>query len=126
MVSKLESITLWVSNMKRSLEFYRKMGILPRFISPDQEFASLQTKGAALQLHAGGKPHPRLLEAMHIDFAVDDVDKAYVRLRARGLKFKGVPEDRPWGERSAYLTDPDGFVLEISGPLKKRKQANRK
>jgi lactoylglutathione lyase len=126
MVSKLESITLWVSEMKRSLEFYRKLGILPRYVSPDLGFAALRTKGATLQLHGGGKPHPRLLEAMHIDFAVSDVDQAYKRLTARGLTFKGVPKNRPWGERSAYLADPDGYVLEISGPLKKTKSSARK
>jgi len=116
--AKIGSITLWVSNLARSLEFYRKIDIVPRYVSPDNRFAMLDTKGCTLQLHAGGKPSSRLLGAMHIDLESADVDKTYLAWKKNGIAFEKPPRNMPWGERSAYLKDPDGYVFEISGPLR--------
>ena len=117
MVTTIGSITLWITRMARSLAFYRKIGIPPRFVSPDRQFAMLDTGGCTLQLHAGGKPSARLQGAMHIDLTTRDVDRTYRAWKKKGVTFLKPPENMPWGERSAYLKDPDGYVFEISGPI---------
>jgi len=45
---------------------------------------------------------------------VDDVDKAYQDLKAKGVKFITEPKDQHWGARTATFTDPDGnkFTIE--------------
>jgi uncharacterized glyoxalase superfamily protein PhnB len=48
-----------------------------------------------------------------IEFAVDDVDGEYARLK--GLQIEWVQEltTQPWGHRAFYVRDPDGNVLNF-------------
>ena len=51
-----------------------------------------------------------------IEFAVDDVDREYARLK--GLQLEWVQEltTQPWGHRAFYVRDPDGNVLNFHTP----------
>ncbi len=56
----------------------------------------------------------------HLALEVDDVDAAYAELAARGVPFASPPEDFPPGApsmRIAFLTDPDGNLVELAQPL---------
>jgi lactoylglutathione lyase len=53
---------------------------------------------------------PRSLFAVFMD----DCDAEYERLKARGVHFIKPPVTQPWGQRTAYFTDPDGNIWEIS------------
>lgn len=39
---------------------------------------------------------------------VDDVDEVVSSLRAQGMTILREAADMPWGERLAYVTDPEG------------------
>ncbi|MGZ4383793.1 MAG: VOC family protein [Gaiellaceae bacterium] len=43
----------------------------------------------------------------------DDVDAEVERLRAHGVPVLRQPESMPWGERLAYVEDPDGNPIAI-------------
>ncbi len=48
----------------------------------------------------------------HIAFDVDDADRLYRELSAKGVRFTGPPQD--FGTvKACYFTDPDGITLEI-------------
>jgi catechol 2,3-dioxygenase-like lactoylglutathione lyase family enzyme len=51
--------------------------------------------------------------AQEIAFEVDDVDAAHAACVAAGARSFRPPEDRPWGERTGYLLDPDGALVEL-------------
>ena len=51
--------------------------------------------------------------AVELAFEVDDVDGAYARALTEGARGWRPPEDRAWGERTAYLLDPDGGLVEL-------------
>lgn len=51
--------------------------------------------------------------ALELAFEVDDVDVAYEKALAAGARGWRPPQDRPWGERTAYLLDPDGAMVEL-------------
>ncbi|MCK4424817.1 VOC family protein, partial [Candidatus Bathyarchaeota archaeon] len=53
------------------------------------------------------------LVSTSVEFIVDDVDKVYVHLESKGVKFIKELHDEPWGGRQATFTDPDGNILEI-------------
>ena len=55
--------------------------------------------------------------AFELGFLVRDCDAAYARLVARGAVPAVAPTDRPWGQRTAYLRDPDGHLVELAQPL---------
>ena len=45
---------------------------------------------------------------------VDAVDDAVERLRAAGTSVLREPADMPWGERVAYVADPDGNPVALA------------
>ena len=45
---------------------------------------------------------------------VDDVDAT--RPRGRGVPSCSSPSDQPWGERIAYIEDPDGNLVMLCAP----------
>jgi uncharacterized glyoxalase superfamily protein PhnB len=48
-----------------------------------------------------------------ISFEVDDVDAEYSRLEAEGLHIYQELQDKPWGERSFVVNDPNGIHIYI-------------
>lgn len=48
-----------------------------------------------------------------LSFEVDDVDAEYRRLTAAGLEIVQDMADKPWGERSFVVDDPNGVHLYI-------------
>jgi catechol 2,3-dioxygenase-like lactoylglutathione lyase family enzyme len=48
---------------------------------------------------------------------VDDVDRRYGQMSAKGARFAGPPADQDWGARHAWLEDPDGYPMSIFSPL---------
>ena len=51
---------------------------------------------------------------------VDDVDETVAAARTAGVPVLLEPADQPWGERIAWIADPDGNLVmltaEDSGP----------
>jgi lactoylglutathione lyase len=45
---------------------------------------------------------------------VDDVDASIARMRASGVPILLEPSDQPWGERVAYVSDPDGNLVMLT------------
>lgn len=52
-----------------------------------------------------------------LGFVVDDVDAAFDELVAAGATPVTPPGDRPWGQRTAYVADPDGYRIELLRPI---------
>jgi len=44
----------------------------------------------------------------------EDVDKEYARIINSGATPVFPPTDEPWGQRTSYVADPDGNLIEIS------------
>jgi lactoylglutathione lyase len=51
--------------------------------------------------------------AMELAFEVADCDTAHGAAVAAGAQSFRPPQDRPWGERTGYLLDPDGGLVEL-------------
>ena len=60
---------------------------------------------------AGGRGGVHVHFAMHIEET--DYDDAVARLRERGLSVQEEVFDHPSVSRAAYVTDPDGNVVEL-------------
>ncbi len=55
-----------------------------------------------------------------IGFKAADVDAAFRELVARGASPVAPPTDRFWGQRTAYVRDPDGHLIELAQDLRSR------
>ena len=122
MFKQLDYTMIVVSDMQRSVEFYRdKLGIPLKFQSPDwTEFATGTT---TLALHGGGIPSTqppagdpsKVAGACSIGFNVDDVDKTYEELKAKGITFVMPPMQREGeGIKLAVAIDPDGLPVSFA------------
>ena len=74
--------------------------------------AMAKTLGMTLAAPAPGAP------GFEVGFKVADVDAAFGELIARGAQPMVPPTDRFWGQRTAYVRDPDGHLIELAQELK--------
>jgi len=109
MTVSLAGLTLHVSDVDRSLEFYRRLpGASILFHMPGR-FALLRLGQGRLGLLADQK------RPFHVELEVPDLDAAAAQLRSLGLEIDG-PTQRQWGERDVLVHDPDGNLLEFAAP----------
>ena len=54
-----------------------------------------------------------------IGFKVDDVDERFRELVAEGATAVVEPQTRAWGQRTAYVRDPDGHLVELAQDVRK-------
>jgi uncharacterized glyoxalase superfamily protein PhnB len=47
----------------------------------------------------------------------DELDQAISRAVAAGATRLGEAEERPWGQRNAFVRDPNGVVVELARPV---------
>jgi lactoylglutathione lyase len=71
-----------------------------------------KTLGVTLEVPSSNAP------GFEIGFKVDDVDAAVKELVARGATPAVAPTDRFWGQRTAYVRDPDGHLIELAQDLR--------
>ena len=109
-------ITLWAVNFDEMVAFYRDRLNLPVEYN-DQNFIQFTTLGTKLYIHRLGTAPPLREHTVEIHFDVSDVDTVYEDLASRGVEFEDPPANRPWGARMAALRDPEGYAIEIVGPL---------
>lgn len=50
-------------------------------------------------------------------FYVDDVDRYYDRIVARGAQIDEPPTDQFWGERTISVTSPEGYYFTFAQPI---------
>ncbi len=104
----LEGLTLQVPDVERSLAFYRRLpGAVLEHHRPG-EFALLRIGPGCLGLLGFGAP------GFHLEISTDDLDALHAQLSEAGMQPDGPPADRHWGERTFFMTDPDGTTIEFA------------
>jgi lactoylglutathione lyase len=126
MPSRLAYAIFFVSDLDRSIRFYRDTLGLPFRFATDS-YAEFATEGAKFSLFPRselrgliGREAPADEEAPwpqgEVSFFVEDVDAEHARLVEAGVRVLAAPTDRPWGERTLHVADPDGNVVELARP----------
>jgi len=67
-----------------------------------------------MTLHAPEDDSP----GFQLGFFVANVDNAYAELVVSGAMAVTPPADRGWGQRTAYVRDPDGHLVELVQPAR--------
>ena len=106
---RLNHVTLYVSDLPRSVEFYRRLG-LKQIVGGTEHYArfELPEGGSTLSLHTGLSSQPGSV-SVHLES--DRLDELVAELREKGFEFEQEPTDRDYLWREAILHDPDGHVL---------------
>jgi lactoylglutathione lyase len=117
---------LSATDFERSLAFYgAQLGGQESYRFPEAgppAFVVLQFGGAELGIgRMDGSPalhgqalRPASGHRIELCAYVDDVDATVARLAAAGAPVMLAPTDTPWGERVAYVADPDGNLVMLT------------
>ncbi len=124
----LASTVLLTDQIHRLADFYETLlQQSPTWYRDD--YTAFDTPGSTLALFTvdGHDEHIRRGAAvtgenrsMKVEFAVDDVEAIYKRLRENDASYDWVrhpPADMPWDTRIVVLRDPDGHLVELYQPL---------
>lgn len=118
---------LYVEDVRAAVAFYETaFGMTPRFVDEHGDFAELDTGATALCFSSFGllqkmgktpKTPDREAPCFEIAFTTEDVEGAITRAVEAGAGLKQKPERMPWGQTVAYVTDNNGFLVEICTPM---------
>lgn len=121
---------LYVKDAKRARHFYCDL-LGFKVVSAMDGYARIRaprgTSTIGLHEFDPGMKRPRNGAMGHrLYFEVAHLDAYCARLKKRGVKFKQMPKDMPWGWRHAYLDDPDGHPLSLYKAGAKRLRPDRR
>jgi lactoylglutathione lyase len=113
LVSRVSVVYLYVSDMERSLRFYRDLLGIP--LEGDQDWAEATLGGTRFALHATHEGIGELSAGtIHVSLEVADVDAAAERLRSEGVETRETMRDE-WGT-ALEVVDPDGYRVYLFQP----------
>jgi uncharacterized glyoxalase superfamily protein PhnB len=124
MAIRPHTIDIVVADMGRALAFYRTLGLAAPEPAAGQELAEIITPGGAKlgfmleSMIREAMPHWVTPVGQRVTFAcmcdsAEELDTIYARVIAAGYTGLREPWDAPWGQRYAFLQDPDGNRVDI-------------
>ena len=120
---QLDYTVLVVEDLDRSVAFYTEVlgihlshrsGGYAQLITGPTRLALYTREALAATLGEELEPPARNAPGFQIGFLVADVDEAFADVVARGAEPVKQPVDRFWGQRTAYVRDPDGHLVEFA------------
>ena len=111
MFHKIGAVILLVSDMKRSIKFYRDtLGMKLKERSKD--WTEFSEGGTVLALHPVSKTKIKKNNSMLVGFSVSDFDDIINGLKKKKVKFYKKAKVEPFGKH-AIIQDPDGHLISI-------------
>ena len=122
---------VYVDDPPAASSFYQQtFGLRGEFAAPDGSYAQLDTGATKLafasyalgeknfengvrRADTDGRPPPNAELAL----VADDVDGAYDKALEAGCRSLAGPEDKPHGQRVAFVRDPFGTLVELATPM---------
>ena len=114
---------IYAHEVQPMVEFYEELGFSISFRIPEQgeagyvtmvrdeaELAIVDAEWPAQQTSLEMGTDPRFEMFVY----VDDLEGTVEALRSRGAPVLQEPTDQPWGERTAYVTDPEGNPVSLA------------
>jgi lactoylglutathione lyase len=128
--TRLGWVIVYVDEPPAAAEFYEKtFGLRGDFVAPGGSYAQLDTgptklafasyelgeknfDGGVRRAGTDGQPPNAEIALIH-----EDVDAAYAVALEAGCAALAEPQDKPQGQRVAYVRDPFGTLVELATPL---------
>lgn len=128
MIDHVNAVVLPVRDIEKCTAFYRDtLGFKLNNKDAESAFFSIDGKKGGLVLglisidevaklisEKQVRPREEMIHRTYYAVFVDDVDREYEGLKAKGVHFVKPPTTQPWGQRIAYFEDPEGNLWEIS------------
>lgn len=118
---------LYVADVAASLGFYQQaFGFTVKMLHESGDYGELQTGDTLLAFSSlnlmrelGKDPGSADPQRPIFELAIEaeDVQAAVEQALVAGAKLVKQPSLMPWGQTIAYVSDPNGFLLEICSPV---------
>ncbi|AZA84889.1 glyoxalase [Chryseobacterium lactis] len=119
-------VILYVENVEQSMNFYKNtFNTEIKFITPEKDygelitgdtslsFASIELAGSNLkQGFLTSKTHAKPF-GIELGFVTDDVEALVEKAIQNGATLYEDITLKPWGQKTAYVQDPDHYLIEI-------------
>jgi lactoylglutathione lyase len=125
---KLKYAILYVENVPETLAFYeRAFGFQREMLHEGGDYGQLDTGNTSLAFSSlklmadlGKSPAKANPQApvFEIAFETNDVKAALSRAVDAGARIIQDVRTEPWGQTTSYVTDMNGFLIEICSPVR--------
>jgi catechol 2,3-dioxygenase-like lactoylglutathione lyase family enzyme len=107
------NVTVMVADMKRAIHFYVDVLGLEMKANYGDQYAQVASPGVLIGLHPMNKGSSKAGSGnVSVGFEVESLAASVAELKAKGVTFQRVVDDRP--TKLAFFTDPDGNPLYLS------------
>lgn len=127
---KLGYTIMYVTCVESALLFYQQaFGIKKRFMTPEKDYAELDTGETTLAFAAHHLAETNIdsgyIKAsesekplgMEIALITHDVQATYTSAIQHGATAIKEPIEKPWGQTVSYIRCPSGILVELCSPL---------
>ncbi|GGA54297.1 VOC family protein [Pelagibacterium lentulum] len=118
---------LYVDNVAAALDFYEHaFGLERALLHESGDYGELSTgetklafSSTALMRQLGKAPAKPIADApvFELAFETQDVRGALERAVKTGAKLVQDVREEPWGQTTSYVSDPNGYLVEICSPV---------
>ncbi|NOZ54999.1 MAG: VOC family protein [Gammaproteobacteria bacterium] len=125
---KFKYTILYVKDVAETLRFFnRAFGFKQAMLHESGDYGELDTGSTTLSFSSlklmtdMGKTPGRANSSkptFEIAFETDNVPAALAKALKAGATFVQGVEDMPWGQTTAYISDSNGFLIEICTPVR--------
>ncbi len=126
---KFKYTIFYVECVEKTLAFYcEAFGFQQLFLHESGDYGELDTGSTTLAFSSfelmenlGKKPHQANSDhpVFEIAFETDDVAAGVIKAQAAGAALVQQPTDMPWGQTVAYVTDMNGYLIELCTAVNK-------
>lgn len=116
---KLSALRLYVHSLDRAHDFYaNRLGLALKVDGRTQGWCVYALGEVDLVIESVAPDAPEDEQALvgrhtGLSFAADDIGLRQQALQARGVPFRGAPEQQAWGGWTSSFEDPDGNELQL-------------
>lgn len=120
---KFRYTILYVEDVQATIDFYcQAFGLEKKMIHESGDYGEVMTGGTTLAFSSiglmkqlgktPGTANPTA-PVFEIAFETEDVPAALKQAMEAGATLVQKPEEMPWGQTTAYINDPNGFLVEL-------------
>ncbi|GEN72242.1 VOC family protein [Chryseobacterium lathyri] len=123
---KFKYVILYVEDVVKSMNFYHQTFDMPiKFITPEKDYGELLTGETSLSFASISLASSNIKQGflfskseekpfgIELGFTTDNVEKLVEKAVKNGAVLYEGTAVKPWGQKVAYIKDPDHYLVEI-------------
>ncbi|MBL1219945.1 VOC family protein [Chryseobacterium sp. L7] len=123
---KFKYVILYVEDVEKSMNFYQDtFGTTIKFITPEKDYGELITGETTLSFASISLASSNIKQGflssksvekpfgIELGFTTDDVESLLEKAIKNGAVLYENIAVKPWGQKVAYIKDPDHYLVEI-------------